>query len=253
MTVSDTNVITQSLVQRIERKFYLPPLKVGFAFGQLKHLCRFDEEYPSEQINSLYFDTPELEQYEKSSSGDYKKDKVRIRWYGKDNVCQSLQTAYIELKSRRGFASAKQRLKIQISAEQLALDNLGQGIVPKIMLLNTLCTFGYFPLEPLQPVIKISYWRYRFQEAITGQHVSLDYNIRSTMIMPGHGNGIIDLKLPGGVIEIKSTGLELPATFRFMKILDLDWSRYSKYSACIDSHDEKPGTVGYLSPSGKII
>ena len=250
---TNMNVATQPLDQRIERKYYLAPSKVGFAFGLLKQLCRFDDEYPSEQINSLYFDTPELEQHERSSSGDYKKDKVRIRWYGKEGTFQELQTAFIELKSRRGFASTKQRLKIQISSEQLALDNLGQGIVPRIRLLNTLCKFGYFPPGPLLPVIKISYWRYRFTEAITGQHMSLDYDIRSTMIMPGHGNGVIDLKLPGGVIEIKGTGIELPATFRFMKILDLDWSRYSKYSACIDSHDEKPSTVGYLSPPGKII
>ncbi len=223
------------------------------AYGLLQHLCCFDGEYPSEQINSLYFDTFELDQHERSTSGDFQKDKVRIRWYGDDNNLQGEQAAFLELKSRRGFSSTKQRLKLKVPAENLCLHNLGNGIVPENMLMETLAKFGYFPPERLIPVIKISYWRYRFMETLTGQHVSLDYHIRSTMSIPGHGNGQVDLKLPGGVVEVKGTEMDLPVTLRHMKLLDIDWSRYSKYSSCIDSHDERPGTVGYLSPSGKIV
>jgi hypothetical protein len=244
---------TNHLAQRMERKFYLPPQKVGLAYGSLMHLCKFDGEYPSEQINSLYFDTAGLEQHEKSSSGDFQKDKVRIRWYGEDCNLKGMQNAFLELKSRRGFASTKQRLKLQVPAENLSLPGLGKGIIAGTLLVEAMARFGYFPRERLEPVIKISYWRYRFLEAMTGQRVSLDYHIRSTMIMAGYGNGAKNLELPGGVIEVKGTGMELPLTLQKMKLLDVDWSRYSKYSSCIDSHDEKPGTAGYLSPSGKIV
>ena len=223
------------------------------AYGLLQHVCRFDAEYPSEQINSLYFDTAELEQHNKSLAGDLRKDKVRIRWYGEEKNLSDMLTVFLELKSRQGFASTKQRLKLQVPTENLALDNLGKGIIPKTLLVDTAASFGYFPPEPLQPIVKICYWRYRFNEIITGQRVSLDCHIRSTMIARGIGNGERDLELPGAVIEIKGTSMELPTTLKHMKILDLDWSRFSKYSSCIDSHNDEPGTVGRLSPSGKNI
>ena len=72
-------------------------------------ICITASEYPSEQINSLYFDTVELDQHERSSSGDYSKDKVRIRWYGEDNNLRGIQTVFLELKSRRGFARTPTR------------------------------------------------------------------------------------------------------------------------------------------------
>ena len=241
------------LRQRIERKFFVLPKNIGLAYGLLQHVCRLDREYPSEQINSLYFDTADLDQHEKSSSGDYRKDKVRIRWYGEDEDLNGRQAVFLELKSRRGFASTKQRLKLEVPAENLAPHHLGKGIVARTLLADTLARFGYFSPEPLQPVIRISYWRYRFTEMLTGMRVALDCYIRSTMIIPGSGNGEHELDLSGGVVEVKGTSIELPITLRHMKFLDLDWSRFSKYSSCIDSHNEGIGTIGRLSPSGKII
>ena len=248
--IFETN--TNHLPQRIERKFYLPPQRVGMAYGLLQHVCRFDAEYPSEQINSLYFDTEDLDQHEKSSSGDFRKNKVRIRWYGEEGNLHDMLAVFLELKSRRGFASSKQRLKLQVTAKKLVLDNLVKGIVPKTILVDTLARFGYFPHEMLHPVIKISYWRRRFSEIMTGQRVSLDCRIRSSMVMPGRGNGEKELELPGGVIEIKGLAMDLPPSLSRMRMLYVDWTRFSKYSSCIDSHLEEPGSMGRLSPSGRM-
>jgi hypothetical protein len=256
MTVQLVDVLSNGrdpLPQRFERKYYLAPMKVSLAYGLLRHVCLMDGEYPSEQINSLYFDTSDLDQHERSLSGDYRKDKVRIRWYGEDRNLHGMQNIFIELKSRRGFASTKQRCQLQLPAEDLSLDTLRNGIVPKTLLVEILAGFGYFPPGLLQPIIKISYWRYRFNDVLTSQRVSLDCHIRSTMIMPGPGNGEKELELPGAVIEIKGSSIEVPKTFRKMRILDIDWGRFSKYSVCIDSHTEDLGSVGYLAPSGRNI
>jgi hypothetical protein len=241
------------LPRRFERKYYLVPQDIGPAYGLLRLVCRLANEYPYEQINSLYFDTSDLDQHERSSSGDYFKDKIRIRWYGEDKQLSGLQTIFLELKSRRGFASTKQRMKLQVPVTSLSLESLNRGIVPGTLLADTLARFGYFPSGALLPVIRISYWRYRFDEIITGQRLSLDFHIRSTMIMPGSGNGEKELELPGGVIEIKGQSMELPPALRKVRMLYTDWTRFSKYSACIDSHTETPGTVGRLSPSGRIV
>jgi hypothetical protein len=237
--------------RRLERKYYLPPSKVGLAYGLLRHVCRMDAAYPCEQIHSLYFDTAELEQHERSCEGSYRKDKVRIRWYGDETSMRRMQTIFLELKSRRGFASTKRRRKLEVPADALALDRLSAGVVPASILSDTLATFGYFPTRMLLPVIKISYWRYRFAEVISGQRLSLDCRIRSTMILPHPSNGEKDLELPGAVMEIKGTRMDVPATLRQVGLLEADWGRFSKYSACIDAHAEAPGTIGRLDPSGR--
>jgi hypothetical protein len=241
------------LPERFERKYFLTPREVGLAYGLLRQICRPAAEYPSEQINSLYFDTADLDQHQRSDGGDYCKDKVRLRWYDGGEDLRGMQAAYMELKSRRGFASTKQRIKLQVPAAGLAPGRLDQGVVSKHLLYDTLASFGYFPDGMLLPVIKISYWRYRFSDIASAQRVSLDCRIRSTMVMPSPGNGEKELELPGGVIEIKGQNMELPVTLREMRLLNIDWSRFSKYSACIDSHMEEPGTLGRLSPSGRVV
>ncbi len=241
------------LTERFERKYYLTPEKIGLAYGLLRHSCLPDNGYYSEQINSLYFDTPDLDQHERSSSGDTKKDKIRIRWYGKIENLQGPQSIYIELKSKLAFASTKQRYKQQVPVENLLPENLLKGIVPESLLVQTLAGFGYFSLDKLVPVIQISYWRYRFSEIITGQRISLDCHIRSGMVLPGYGKGIKELELPGAVIEIKGQTMEIPESLYRTRILETDWTRFSKYSACLDSHQELPGSAGWLSPSGRLV
>lgn len=196
---------------------------------------------------------PDLDQYERSASGDFKKDKVRIRWYGDIGNHQGMVPVFLELKSREGFASSKQRLRLLASAQHLEPLRLGAGIVDKMTLIETLARFGHYPELPLQPIIVISYWRHRFNEMLTGTRVSFDQNIRSSVVTPGLGYGERELRLQGGVIEIKGPTLELPITIRRLRLLDTDWSRFSKYGYCIESHLSHPGTVGRLWPSGRMI
>jgi len=241
------------LHQRFERKFFILPKDTGFAFTLLRHVCRPDREYPEGQINSLYFDTPDLEQYTRSESGEFNKDKVRIRWYGETRNSEEMPCVFLELKSRQGFASNKQRQRFIVSPQTLEQPHLSGGIIDKTTIVDALARFGHYPKLSLKPIIVISYRRYRFNEIYTGIRVSLDYNIRSTVVVPGLGRGDRELRLLGGVIEVKGPTLELPITLRRIKMLGTDWSRFSKYGYCIDSHLSGPGTVARLWPSGRGI
>jgi hypothetical protein len=73
------------------------------------------------------------------------------------------------------------------------------------------------------------------------------------MTAPELGRRERDLRLEGGVVEVKGPSLELPVTLRNMKILDTDWSRFSKYSNSIDSHLSDPGMVARFAPPGRIL
>jgi hypothetical protein len=74
-----TNTTENMLPQMFEREFYMPPKEVGLAYGLPRQACVLDSEHPSKHIGSLYFDTVDLDQYARSLSGDFQKDKVHIR------------------------------------------------------------------------------------------------------------------------------------------------------------------------------
>jgi hypothetical protein len=239
--------------RRIERKFFIPPGKIDYALAILKQTCIPDSENADEWINSLYFDSYDLEQHENSSEGDNRKDKVRIRWYYKLDDYQYSVPVYIEHKIREGFAGTKQRKKIIVPLENLETGNLKKGIVPETMLIDVLARFGYFPRKRLKPVILISYYRHHFTDMISGMRVSLDHNITSTVVDMSLGYGQKNLKLPGGVIEIKGKTLELPETLCKLKLLETDWTRFSKYSSCLDAQMTEPYSPSRLCPSGRNI
>jgi len=229
------------------------PRHIGFAYSLLRQVCRADSEYAEGQVNSLYFDTSDLDQYIRSASGDLIKDKVRVRWYGETENLRGVIPVFLELKSKEGFASNKQRQRLSVAAERLEPSRLGAGIVDRTTLIDTVARFGYFPELPLRPIIVISFWRYRFNEMATGMRVSLDCRIRSSIVAPDLGHREGELWVQGGVIEVKGPSIELPVMLRRMKLLEIDWTRFSKYGHCVESHLLDPGTVGRLWPPGRMI
>lgn len=247
------------LRERVEQKFFILPQRESLALALLRRVCREDPEHPAGQVNSLYFDTPDLDQHERSDSGESTKDKVRIRWYGGEydphrtggavGAADDVQV-WLELKSRRGFTSTKQRVALDVLATALRFDALKEGIVPATTLAMTMAGFGFFSRGPLRPVIVISYWRYRFVEPQTGLRISLDSRIRSSMVMPGIGHGERALELPGAVVEIKGPVFAVPRSLRQIAEIGSSWTRYSKYSSSLDGHATVRGSVSRLWPSG---
>ena len=230
----------------------MAPANAGLALTLLRHVCRPDKEFPVDRVNSLYFDSADLDQYQKSGAGEYRKDKVRIRWYDSTFNSGGETAVYLELKTRQGFASSKQRRKFIVPSSSLATAELCRGILDRTTILQTLASFGYFPEKPLVPVIKISYRRYRFNEMQTGTRVSYDKDIGAAVIAPDLIRKEGELRLRNSVIEVKGPKLELPLTLRRLRILDLDWSRFSKYGNCLDMYFADPGSVGREWPSGRF-
>lgn len=238
--------------QRIERKFFITPSNMGLAYALLRQACRPDPQYPIGRIRSLYFDTPDLDQHERSASGEFEKDKVRIRWYLENGALPETVPVFLELKSRRGFASSKKRERFIVAGEGLDLGRLNSGIIDRTTVTDTVAGWGHLPPKPLVPIIAVTYSRYRFTEMTTGVRVSLDYDVRSTFIAREFGFGERELPLRGAIIEVKGPSMELPVTLRRMKILNTDWTRFSKYGHCIDAHLAEPGTTARFWPAGRV-
>jgi len=222
--------------QRFERKFAIPQANIGFAYCFLRQICRPDKEYPTDRVTSLYFDTADLDQYQKSTAGEFRKNKVRIRWYSSDIQDKTEVPVYLELKSREGFASSKRRQKFMVPKQALDPANLHKGILDKTTIIQTLASWGYFLEKTIEPIILISYRRHRFSEIQTGTRVCLDYDIRASVVKYELGRRGCEVLLQGGVLEVKGPTIELPVTLRYMRILDVDWSRFSKYGNCLDTY-----------------
>ncbi len=178
---------------------------------------------------------------------------MRIRWYGRLEDYQETVPVFLEVKTRRGFASAKKRHRLLVPAQKLVTPNLGAGVIDRAGLVETLARLGHYPQKPLQPIIVVSYRRCRFSEMLTGVRVALDRDIRSTIVAPGLGTRERDLPLRGGVIEIKGPSFELPPALGRMRLLNIDWGRFSKYGHCVDAHLAHPGIPGRLWPPGRVV
>jgi hypothetical protein len=238
------------LWERFERKFFVSPDKTDYVRSLMNHICLPDGKYPKGTINSLYFDTPDLEHYQKSDDGDYERHKIRVRWYDKP-AAEGQVPVYLELKSKKGFASNKKRRKFLVPAEKLSRFRCGDTILNNNIILQTLAEFNYFSEAPLLPVIMISYERLRFVEILTGIRMSFDWLIRSSMTGSISGQSHSTLTLKGAIIEIKGPKAEIPLSLRALHNTCIDWSRFSKYAGCIESHMETTGSVGYTWPSGR--
>jgi hypothetical protein len=284
------------LRERMEQKFFVRPERLGNAMALLFRVCRRDPLFPDGQVNSLYFDTFDLEEHLRSDAGDSAKDKIRIRWYGDEfdphrrsarsdamtetaaargaagwppggPACAAAaqgsagppaaasQTVRVwpERKTRRGFASTKQRASLEVPGLALAFSALGRGIVSPALLVDTMAGFGYFPPKGrFCPVIAISYSRYRFVEPVTGFRISIDWRIRSSLVMPGLGRGARGLELPGAIVEVKGHTSDVPPALQALVDIGSTWTRFSKYSSCLEAHAADLGTVCRTWPSGLI-
>jgi hypothetical protein len=220
--------------ERFERKFFVSPERADYARSLLSHLCLPDGVFPQGRINSLYFDTPDLDHFQKSDDGSYEREKIRIRWYDSPANWEGMVPVYLELKAKRGFASRKQRRKIFVTAEKLKRIRGNNTIVNRSVILQTLSEFGYFSKEPLVPVILVTYERFRFVEILTGARLSFDRRISSVTTAPGLGYGQSSLMLKGAVIEIKGPSMEIPRSLCSLIELGADWTRFSKYAGCLE-------------------
>lgn len=237
--------------ERFERKFYLPSHVVPFAAHLLSHACPADRQYPRGTIHSVYYDTDTLDCYEESEQGNHTRRKIRIRWYDDAADSEESVPVFVELKSKNGFAGSKQRKRCTINAGRLNPPLLRQGVLPYPQFEGILAEFDFFPRSMLHPVILVSYQRLRFVDPLSGSRISLDWNIRSTLVSPLYDRREGCLRMDGAVIEIKGQSRDIPLTLHSIRCLRTDWSRYSKYASCLQSQMEQSGSVGRLMPSGR--
>jgi hypothetical protein len=228
--------------ERFERKFPLPEGVEDQALALLRAYGVPDPEHPQGVINSAYFDTPELESYLDALNGDYRKRKIRARWYGEPPYDDGVDL-YVECKSKRRFMSSKARVPHPVAGTALRDEAIGQSR-SNLQIQPLLQSLGDSTTTWLRPIIHIRYDRHRFIDPSVGTPISLDLSIRSRLLDNSLGVSPGWLVLRNAVIEVKGNMTSLPPSLHALRRQMPAWTSFSKYTRCLDSHLERPGSVG---------
>jgi len=234
---------------RLERKYFIPTTMLAQATAMLSHSCIPDPQFPHGLVQSIYYDTTDLEFFYQSADGQRSKRKIRIRWYDRPN--DGYTTAYLEVKSKVGLIGTKARSALQVQTSRLSRPTTA-GPVPYDHLCQILTGLGFLPERRIYPIVMIQYVRSRFVDIATGMRVSLDQRTESRLITNLDGFVRPRVMLSGAIIELKGSCIDIPPTLQWLRHMQSDWSGYSKYAVCLEAHMTEPGSVGASMPSGRI-
>jgi len=70
------------------------------------HPAHWRVSYPPRQVNNVYFDSPDLHDFNANLSGVGRREKLRLRWYGPDVT--RIAAAQLERKCKEGLAGWKE-------------------------------------------------------------------------------------------------------------------------------------------------
>lgn len=185
-----------------ERKFVSDRANPRAAVSYMAAWAAPDPEFPEGELESVYFDTPDLEAARAKADGDARKRKVRLRWY-RGGPAAARRAAWLEIKDRVGSARDKARCRVECDAP--FLDDAPLSDPRWRVLLGSLCAEAGFPLgEGLYPTVSIRYKRARFVCPETGSRLSVDWDISCPR---ANGDAVpfaSALPCPLAVVEAKS-------------------------------------------------
>ena len=180
--------------------------------------------YADRQVNSIYLDTPQFDDYHDGVSGLSRRCKIRIRWYHKDT-----EHMVLELKRKKNKIATKYLFQMK---------NPG-GLIPRDQCsLQSMVTENsdQFPAGIAglyRPVLEVNYKRSYF-ELQPGIRMTIDRNIRYRKLSP-----TVSCQMKCSpvdyVVEFKySVGQE--SEFRhLLRDLPFRFFRHSKYVVGIDT------------------
>ena len=96
---------------RFERKIQLNPKMIGdLRFWMSSNGLLFKRKYKDRRVNSIYFDDYDLNSLFSNEAGISSREKVRLRWYGDNELVAKSFT--LEIKQRKNIMGSKVSEKI---------------------------------------------------------------------------------------------------------------------------------------------
>jgi hypothetical protein len=219
-----------------EVKFVFAGATLAVARAILLGACRREEPHAASLVETIYFDTQKLEALEEKLGSDYRKTKIRLRWYDHSPA------VWLEVKRRVGSRREKLRLPVAALApipldgrelSRRSLDAPELAAVPAL-----LAAAGEAAPAGLRPAVHLTYRRERFVEPASGLRISLDSAITTLRIAdwvaaaPGIRRPAGNLRSPF-LVELKGGNRDLPPGLAGLAALGGRRESFSKYSFCL--------------------
>ncbi len=213
-------------IKRYERKWIF---KSNNFLALINALVRsnlfFRYQYPSRNVNSIYFDTSNYTSIRQNLDGVSDKRKIRIRWYGKsDNITNPV----VEIKSKKGFETKKTGVQIK----ELENTKINELVKIKEQLNRKLRL-----KKIINPVLSTHYKREYFISSNSKIRATIDYDLKSIFLNNFSQIDIVKNFKNVCILELKySTSLD---KYVREKLKDITL-RLSKNSKFVNSVLERP-------------
>lgn len=213
-----------------EVKFVFQGATLEVARAILRAACRREEPHAASLVETIYFDGPGLESLGEKLASDYRKSKIRLRWY------DGGAAVWLEIKRRRGTRREKLRAPAALDGRELSRRSLDAPSLARIPAL--LAAAGEAAPGGLAPAVHLSYRRERFVEPASGLRISLDSEIAPLRIAgwataaPGVRQVRGNLRSPY-LVELKGGSRDLPPALAALASLGGQRGSFSKYSFCL--------------------
>jgi hypothetical protein len=158
---------------RYELKFLGAAHEAGVAAERLRGVCLPDPEFPANVVHSVYFDTARLRSFQEKTDGEYRKAKLRLRWYDVGYRSAGPESgpwiAWLEVKVREGTRGFKFRKRLRLQGPSPLA-----GLPPDELAAVAQAHLG----SPLRPTCWLAYTRTRLRGPDGLARVSVDRDIR---------------------------------------------------------------------------
>ncbi len=214
-----------------ELKWLFPAIAAGAVRAFLSGVCSPERPHPENVVHTIYLDSADLASYGEKRSSDYRKTKVRLRWYDEDGP------TFAEIKRRVGHQRVKNRLPLSVSAHELAGLGLADPRFGAVLaeLSHRFAAHGEAIPAGLTPVVRLRYRRLRLLEPGSAVRVSLDTEIRAEDLAPLLGGRAAAAAWCGAVVEFKGSTDTIPAALAPLGALGGRRAAISKYAAVLEA------------------
>ena len=211
-----------------ETKYVTPAARAPVLLERLRRSLPPDGEFPSNRIHSVYFDTPGLASLAEVDNGDYRKCKVRARWYEDGRAAEAdAPRAFVECKAKTGTRRHKVRVEVPDLQRNLPLQHPAWLRLPALLR----GAGAALPAGLWTPSLHITYRRHRFVDPASGVRLALDHEIRVARAHPRlmRFAAVGCESAPAAVFEVKGKSRALPAQLSFVTAMGARRQSFSKY------------------------
>jgi hypothetical protein len=189
------------------------------------HPAGFRQSYPPRQVNSIYFETPDLDTFNDHLEGVPVRRKLRYRWYG-TNLGEA-QAGQVEVKNKSELAGWKLIEKLDASFNfehnnwaslQYQMRNSSHGVIKELLAVS-------------RPALLTVYDRDYFESADGTIRLTIDSNLRAydQYMQPAPNLKFLLVNDPVVILELKSDVNRIKELTEALSHFPERASRYSKF------------------------